>query len=192
MNWVDLAIIAVIVVSALIGWMRGFVREMLGVGSWALAAYVAISWYGTAAPFVRTYIPNPDIANPVAFGAVFLVVLIVLSIIAGIIGRSTRDSSFSALDGTLGIAFGAVRGAVLLFVAYIGAGMLLPPDRWPPEVQQARSIPYIYDGSMWLVSVVPNTYRPIIVAPPSGRETRAADLLQAAPSGNAFGRASRN
>ena len=187
MNWVDLGIIAVIVLSALIGWMRGFVREVLGVASWGLAAYIAMIWYGTAAPFVLTYIPNPDIANPVAFGAVFLVALIVLSVIASMIGRLSRDSALSAVDGTLGIAFGIARGAVLLFCAYIAGGMLLPADRWPPILQDARTLPYIYGGAVWVASMVPTQYRPAVAAPPTGRETRAADLLQANPSGGALG-----
>ena len=192
MNWVDLAILAVIVLSALIGWMRGFVREMLGVASWGLAAYIAVVWYGTASPFVLTYIPNPDIANPVAFGSVFLVALIILSVIASMIGRLARDSSLSTVDGTLGIVFGVARGAVILFCAYIAGGMLLPADRWPPVLQEARTLPYIYSGAMWVASLVPTPYRPNVAAPPSGRETRAADLLQANPSGSALGPSGRS
>jgi membrane protein required for colicin V production len=192
MNWVDLGIVAVVVLSAVIGWMRGFVREVLGVASWAIAAYIAVEWYPTASPFVLTYIPNPDIANPVAFGAVFLAALIVLSVIASMIGRLARDSALSSVDGTLGIAFGVARGAVILFCAYIAAGMLLPADRWPPMVQDARTLPYIYSGAIWVASMVPTQYRPAVVSPPSGRETRAADLLQANPTGRALDQAGRN
>jgi membrane protein required for colicin V production len=188
MNWVDLAILGVIALSAVIGWMRGFVREMLGLVSWALAAWIAVKYYHTAAPFAAIYIPNPDIGDPVAFGAVFLAALIFLSVIASIIGRLARDSSFSMLDGTLGIAFGAVRGVVLMFCAYIAGGMLLPAERWPPVVQDARSLPYIYSGAVWVRSLVPAPYQPgPPPPPPNGRETRAADLLQATPTGHALG-----
>jgi membrane protein required for colicin V production len=192
MNWVDVAVVAVILFSGVIGWLRGFIREMLGVAAWALAAYVAFLWYPTAEPLLARYIENPDIANPAAFGALFLIALVVLSVLASVIGRFARDSALGALDGTLGIVFGLVRGAVLMFVVYIGGGMLLPVDRWPPPLQEARTVPYIHQGAVWLAGMVPEKYRPAVAPPPTGRDARAADLLQANPVGSAMARPVKN
>jgi membrane protein required for colicin V production len=185
MNWVDLVVLAVIAVSALIGLMRGLVREVLGVGAWVLAAFAAVSLYHSAQPIARRYIANPDIADPVAFVVLFLIVLIVLSILAGWIGRITRASPLGGLDRSLGLVFGIVRGIALFIAIYIGCAMLLPVDRWPPPVLQARSLPYIYGGAAWATSQVPPQYRPR-VAPPPGRETSAEALLQANPAGSAL------
>src|ERR1700761_8616980 len=137
MNWVDGAVLAAILVSGLIGWVRGLVREGLGVGAWVLAAYIAFTWYDSAEPLVRRYIGNPDIGNPVAFGAIFVVALLVLSVVASVISRTVQGSALSTVDGTLGLAFGLVRGALLVAVAYIAGALLLPVDRWPPPVQDA-------------------------------------------------------
>lgn len=186
MNWVDLGIIAAIAISGLIGWMRGLVRELLGIGAWALAAFAAIKWYPLVEPFLANYVPNPDIAGPAAGGVVFVAALIVLSVVASMIGRYSRDSAAGSLDGTLGIVFGLARGLVLVAAAYIAGGMLLPIERWPPVLQEARILPYIYDTANRLAALAPEQFRPRVAAPP-GREARAADLYQAPPAGSALG-----
>lgn len=186
MNWVDLVILAVILLSALIGFMRGFVREVLGIGAWVLAAFVAVTWFHPAQQLARRYIDNPDIADPVAFVVLFLLVLIVLSIVAGWIGRLARASPLGGVDRSLGVLFGLVRGFVLFIAIYIGCGMLLPADHWPPPVQRARSLSYIYAGAAWAANQLPAQYRPHVVPPPAGRQATAAELLQASPSGKAM------
>ena len=186
MNWVDLVVLAVLALSGVIGFMRGLVRETLGVGAWVAAGVVAAAYYPNAQEIARRYIANPDIANPVGLGVLFLVVLIVLSIVAGWIGRLVRASPLGGLDRTLGILFGVLRGAALVIVVYIGGAMLIPVDRWPPPVLQARSLPYIYGGAAWAATQVPQGYRPRIDAPPQGPETKAALLLQALPTGRAL------
>ena len=185
MNWVDLGILAAIAVSGLFGWMRGLVREVLGIGAWVLAAWAALTWYPVVDPFVRKYVQNPDIAIPLAGGVVFVVALVALSVVASILGRLCRDSAAGSLDGTLGIVFGLVRGIVLIAAAYIAGGMLLPVERWPPVLQDARALPYIFEVADRLVSLAPEQFRPKVAAPPS-RDTKAADLYQAAPAGSAL------
>ena len=188
MNWVDLAVLAVILLSGLLALMRGFVREVLSIGAWIGAGFFAV-W---AFPFVQDrfhgWIPNKDIADPAAFGAMFLLALLFLSIVAGMAGSVVRGSMLGGIDRTLGMAFGVVRGAALIAFAYIAAGMVVTADRWPPPVLEARSLPYAYEGAAWLVSFLPTEYRPKLSEPPAGRLTRAEDLLHATPQGSATGR----
>lgn len=183
MNWVDCVVLAVLALSGLIGFLRGFVREVLGIAAWVAAAIVTMRLYEPAQALARRYIDNPDIANPVAAGVLFIVVLIILSIIAGWIGKLVRTSVLGGLDRSLGVVFGLVRGAALAVAVYIGGGMLVPVDRWPPPVLEARGLPYIYGGAAWVVTQLPPNYRPKVDAPPQGPETRAAMLLQANPAG---------
>ncbi len=165
MNWVDLTILGVIGISAAIGWLRGFLREVLSIGAWVAAAWIAADWYERAATLIGPYLPSPEFAVPAAFGVVFLAALILLSIVAAVISRLARISALSPLDATLGIVFGIVRGAVVVVVAYIAGAMLLPVDRWPPPVQNARLLPYIYRGATTLVALAPSEYRPAVAAP---------------------------
>jgi membrane protein required for colicin V production len=185
-NWVDLTILAVIAISASLAFARGLVREALSIGSWIGAGFFAV-W---AFPFVqerfRTWLVNPDIADPAAFGAMFVLALLVLSIVAGMIGALVRGSVLGGIDRTLGMAYGIVRGAALVIFAYIVGGMIVSADHWPEAVLQARSLPYAYAGATWAVGLLPEAYRPQLTAPPAGRATKAEDLLHATPQGRAI------
>jgi membrane protein required for colicin V production len=184
-NWVDLAILAVILFSGLLAFMRGFVREVLSIGAWIGAGLFAM-W---AFPFVqerfRGWIANADLADPIAFGAMFLASLIFLSVIAGMIGAVVRGSVLGGIDRTLGMAFGLVRGAALVVFAYIAGGLVVSADHWPEPVLSARSLPYAHDAAVVVVSYLPVEYRPKISDLPQGRETRAENLLHATPQGRA-------
>ncbi len=187
MTWVDLAALGVVAVSALLAFGRGFVREALGIGAWVGAAVLAIHYFDLARPRVREWIPDISIADPIAFALVFLVGLIVFSLIAGTLARLVRASLLGGLDRTLGLVFGIVRGAALLVFAYIVAGMLLPPERWPPPVLNARSLPYISSGAQWAIGKLPAEFRSHFAAPPAQHALGIEDLLRAAPAGYALG-----
>lgn len=190
MNWVDLVVLAVILLSGLLALMRGLVREVLGVGAWIGAGLVA-SPYGVfplVQPWMRRQFNDPATADIVAFGSVFVVALVVLWVVAGIIGNTVRGSVLGGLDRTLGFVFGLARGAVLIAAAYVLVGIALPPEQWPSPVQEARALPLAYRGAVWIAEQVPAAYRPGVAPPPAGRATTAAALLQPAPTGRALTR----
>jgi len=188
LNYVDLAIIAVLALSALLAFLRGFVREVLSIGAWVGAGLFAV-W---AFPFVQDrfhgWIANKDIADPVAFASMFLVCLVFLSIVSGMVGSLVRSSVLSGLDRTMGMVFGLLRGVVLVCCAYIVGCLVTPPDHWPPLVQEARSLPYFYQGAAELVGFVPEKYRPEVLSPVEPGETKSGDLLHATPQGRAITR----
>ena len=188
MNWVDLAVLGVILVSGLFGLLRGLVREALGVGAWLLAA-AAASPYGAlpyAQPIARQHIADPAIADAVAFGVVFLVVLVILLLIVGWISRAVHASALGGLDRSLGLLFGMARGAFLVCLTYILAGMAIAMEQWPPQVIEARSLPFVYRGAAWLREELPKGYQPLVAPPPGAKPATAADLLRAAPLGRAI------
>lgn len=189
MNWVDLVVLAVLALSGLLAFMRGLVREVLGLGAWLVAAFVA-SPYGVfpmVQPWMRQQFNDPTTADIIAFGSVFIVTLIVLWIIAGTLGALVRDSVLGGLDRTLGLLFGIARGAVLVAVLYMLVGMAVPAEQWPQPVLQARALPTVYHGAEWLAAQLPQGYRPTVTAPPTEKPTTSADLLQPRPEGRALG-----
>ena len=188
MNWVDLVVLAVVLVSGLVGVLRGMVREVLGVAAWVAAAYVA-SPYGLfpyVAPWARKQVSDPGVGDILAFGGVFLMALIILWIVVGMVSSRVRGSALGGLDRTFGLVFGIARGAVLLAATYIMGGFLSPSEGWPAPVQQARLLTPVHQGAEWLAGQVPPPYRPNVAKPPAGRATAAADLLHATPAGRAL------
>jgi membrane protein required for colicin V production len=193
MNLVDLAVLAIVAISALLGLSRGLVRELLGLGAWLFSGYLAVTYAPVVEPYAQRAIGNPDLAGPAAYGVTFVVTLIVLSLLANLVGRMVRFSMLGGLDRSLGLVFGAARGLVVLVAAYILGAFMMPPENWPPPLRQARSLPLLYDGATWVTAHLPEKYRPHVAAPPEGRLTTALDLLHATPEGSALGPApSRN
>ncbi|MSP03902.1 MAG: CvpA family protein [Acetobacteraceae bacterium] len=191
MNAVDYALLAVLAVSGLLAFLRGLVREILGIAAWIGAAVISL-W---AAPFVRPYtktylgqyLTDPTLQDYAAFGAVFIVAVIVLLMISHWVGALVRQSPLGGVDRSLGLLFGLARGAALAVVAYIAASWLVPMDRWPEMVLQARSLPLTYQGAAWVAGQLPQPYRPMLYVPPKGKDAIAADLLYATPAGRATG-----
>ena len=185
MTWVDLCVLGILAVSGLLAFLRGFVREALGIGAWLGAALAAVWAAPYARPRFREWLGAPDLVDPVTYGAVFLAALVVLLLISGWISSLMRMSALGGLDRTLGLVFGLVRGAAVVVFAYIATGLVVPPDRWPEPVLAARSLPLAYAGAQFAVGLLPEAYRPRVVQPPDGREPTEDALLRAAPEGRA-------
>jgi membrane protein required for colicin V production len=186
MNLVDLVVLGIVAISAILGLSRGFVREMLGLGSWLLAAYGAFRFGPEFVPMADRAIGNPDISGIVAYAGTFLVLVIVFSLLANLVGRLVRVSVLGGLDRTLGLAFGIVRGVAVMVVAYILGGAVLPHP-WPPQVVQARTVPLLREGAVWATSMLPEEYRPNVPQPPDDKPTTSAELLHVTPEGRALG-----
>lgn len=187
MNWVDLIVIAVLAISAVLAFLRGFVREVLGVGAWVGAALFAANTVDLVRARFHEWLGGAEFGDPAAWVAMFLLALVVLSIITGMLARLVRDSGLGGPDRTVGVAYGLVRGAALLVVAYVVGGFLIAPERWPPPVQHAASLPYIYQGAKWVASLLPEKYRPPVPLPPEGVVPKASELFQSTPQGRAVG-----
>ena len=78
MTWVDLAVFGFILISGLLAFARGLVREVLGIGAWVGAFAAAFFALPATRGIVRGWLPSPEWIDPVSFIIVFLVALIVL------------------------------------------------------------------------------------------------------------------
>jgi len=187
-NWADAIVVAVVALSATLAFARGLVRELFGIGAWVGAAYFAICTVDLVRDRITQFVGGPDLGTPLAYAAMFLPALIVLSIVTHALGNLVRGSVLGSLDRTLGVGFGVARAGLLVAAAYIALGWLVPPDNWPEAVRRARSTPYAHAVAVWVVQYLPEQYRPNIAPPPAQRETSSADLLHATPQGRAIAR----
>jgi membrane protein required for colicin V production len=188
MSWVDLAVLGVVALSALLAFLRGLVREVLGIGAWLAAGLGAVWGLPIARPEVHQWFGDPPWVEPATFVVIFLALLLVLMLIARAISGVVRNSPLGGLDRTLGLVFGILRGAALIIIAYIVGGMVVPVDHWPEPVLEARLLAPTFEGARWAVLMVPVEYRPRLYAPPPGREASADALLHVTPQGSALGR----
>lgn len=179
MTWVDGVLLLVMVLSAILAFLRGFVREALGIGAWIGAAFAAFAFRGLVRPFMEQLVREPWIADGLAVAAIFLVVLIVLKLVIHVLAGKVQASPLGGVDRSLGALFGLARGFVIAILAYVLAGLLEPDTgQWPEPVREARSLPHVADGARWVVGLLPQEYRPRVAAPPERRVPTQEDLLR--------------
>lgn len=123
---VDGVVAAVIVVSALLAYSRGFVREAMAIAGWVAAAVLAFLFAAQAEPLVKE-IPyvgdflrgSCELAIIAAFSVVFALALVVVSLFTPLFSTVVQRSALGGIDQALGFVFGALRGILLVAVALV-------------------------------------------------------------------------
>lgn len=160
----DFVIIAVLLISASLSLIRGFTKEVLSITGWVVSSYAAIFLGPSLKPVLANY---TDISWVITSGAmliVFLIVLIVFSIGGSMIASQLKGSSLGPLDRSLGIIFGAARGAFIVCMAYLGISAVIPEDDHPDFIADAKLRPMLQTGSAAVVAIVPLDRLPLNLA----------------------------
>lgn len=152
-NWADFAIIGIVVVSALISLKRGFVREAISLATWIIAIWIALRLFVFVATLLTPYIHSHELRNVVAFGGIFLIVLIIGSLINFLFSRLIDRTGLSGSDRILGLVFGIARGILLVGILVLMGNIIsLMHDPWWTNSQL---IPHFQGLAKWLQGFVP-------------------------------------
>ena len=154
-SYLDLAVLGIVLVSALLSMMRGFTREVLAIASWAAAAAAAYYFYPLLMPYLTPYIHKEVIAQAAAAAAVFFVTLIVVSLFTVRLSDAILDSKIGALDRSLGFVFGVARGFLLAVVAFAIFNWLVSEKQQPEWVKNARTRPVLTETADRIVAMLP-------------------------------------
>jgi membrane protein required for colicin V production len=147
MNWFDFAVLGVLALSGLLAMARGFVKELLSLMGWIIAAIVTFIALPYVRDPVRDLVKSQTIADIGAGIVIFLVVLVICGFITGWLTRKMPGGTFGFLDGLLGLVFGLARGALLVALAYVLLQVAFKSDNLPPWVVQAKTKPYLDGGA---------------------------------------------
>lgn len=151
----DGIVIAVMLLSAILAMIRGLVREVLSLASWAAAAAAAWYFFPILLPIAKEHIAEDIIAKGVVVGGTFLLVLLIVSYVTMRISDFMLDSQIGALDRSLGFVFGAARGLLLAVIAVMFFNWLVAPDRQPTWVAGAKSKPMLDGLGNRIVAALP-------------------------------------
>src|SRR5665647_2394169 len=152
----DILLLVVMLVSGLLAMIRGFMREILSIGAWGVAALATLWAYAKVLPVAQGYFSNNTVATAVTVGGVFLLTLLIVSIITVRISDMVLDSRVGALDRTLGFLFGLGRGLVIVVVAFLFFAWLVPERSQPTWVSGAKSKVVLQSTGQWLMSMLPD------------------------------------
>ena len=156
-TWLDMVLLGIMLISAFLAMVRGFMRELLSIAAWAIAAAAALYFGGKVAPIVKSQVNVSDTVAAVIAGAViFLVALLIISIFTVRISDKISDSKIGPLDRTMGFLFGLGRGLILVAVAYTFTSWFVEePKQWP-GIRDAKSVVVLKATRDWLMSLLPD------------------------------------
>ncbi len=142
---IDGIVAAVIILSAILAYSRGFVRESLAILGWVGAAIMAFLFAGAARPLIaqipvlRNYLgDNCELGMIAGFAVVFAVALVVFSILTPLFSSVVQRSALSGIDQGMGFLFGVARGILLVAVAFIVYDRVMTSQSYA-QVDNSRS-----------------------------------------------------
>ncbi|WP_424966890.1 MULTISPECIES: CvpA family protein [unclassified Dinoroseobacter] len=142
---VDGIVAGVILVSALLAFSRGLVREVMAIAGWIAAAIVAFLFAGQAEPLLKElpYVgpilqDSCELAIIAAFAAVFAITLVVVSVFTPLFSGLIQRSALGGIDQGLGFFFGAVRGILLVAVGLLAYDRIMTTETIP-MIEESRS-----------------------------------------------------
>ena len=159
MTGFDWVIIIILVISTVLGVIRGFVREALSILSWIVALWLASTFCAQAGEYITQFvaIPAPAFRVAAGFAAIFVITLFVFSLVSYLLTKLLVRDGVKGTDRVLGLGFGFLRAVAivaLLMVAIKGLG-LNNSDWW----NKSQLISHFQPVAGYLESVLPEEWR---------------------------------
>jgi membrane protein required for colicin V production len=173
-TFIDCLIVLIIVVSAGYAAWRGFLWETLTIFAWVAAALACLYFGPYIIPLTRSLVQQDWLASLLAYAAVFLAVFIPLAFMTARFSTSVKHSPIGPLDRAAGVAFGIVRGLVIVGLAYLAFTYFVPIRNQPHWVTEARLMPMVQSAADVLLSVVPDHPRDYTYVPKHEEDVRQA------------------
>jgi len=157
-NGLDAIVGIVILVSGVLAFLRGFIHEILSVAAWIGAVLAALYGLPYARPISRDIIPINLVADSVAALAIFIVVLVLLSILTKMLANSVQASALNNLDRSLGFVYGLARAAVIIAVGMITLDWFVAKQDRPEWMRAAKSLSLMEFSAELVRNLVPETF----------------------------------
>lgn len=148
----DYLVLAILLISALLGLMRGLVKEVLSLCAY-LAAFLGAIWWGPkVSNWLSVYIENPLLRTGVSYVVVFLVVLLLVGLLNMTLGTLIERTGLTPADHGLGAMFGFMRGLLLVLILVTLAGYTeLPSEPWWTEARlSGATVQAVQQLKQWL------------------------------------------
>lgn len=112
-SWIDWAFLSVMLLSVVVGVVRGLIYEVMSLLGWILAFVAANAFGRLLAPAIPVGAPGSGLNLAVSFAAVFIGTLIVWNLLSWLVKKLVQASPLNPLDRVLGAFFGLLRGGLI-------------------------------------------------------------------------------
>lgn len=155
-QFLDVALVAFVLISAIYATYRGFVAESLSVFAWVAAAFATLYFGPWTSYWMRGMVSPPWLGEVVGYAVVFIVVVLPLSFASSRFAASVKKSQVGTLDAALGAGFGVLRGLVVVGIAYLVLTAFQPLSEQPRWITDARLMPVVLKSAEVVSSLIPD------------------------------------
>lgn len=159
---VDGGVAVIILISAILAYSRGLVREILSIAGWVVAAIAAYMLTPTVEPLLKEVPILSDFISGscvlsliIAFAVVFAIALIVVSIFTPLFSGMIQKSAVGGIDQGLGFLFGVARGILLVLIALILYDNIFPEGDRLAMVENSKSREILSSSQSNLAEMLP-------------------------------------
>ncbi len=154
MIWIDYTIVGLILISSVIGLLRGFFREAFSLVIWVAAIWIGLTFSREFSVYFDALISYPSARIATAFAVLFFMTLILGGLISYLLGELVKKTGLTGTDRFVGMFFGIARGMVVVAIIIMLAGLTpLPEDPWWKE---STLIPPFQSLAVWLRDHIPS------------------------------------
>jgi membrane protein required for colicin V production len=158
MTGFDIAVLIIVGLGAVTGFMRGFVQEVLALTAWVLALIAIHYLHSPLSASLEDILGTSSGAAVLAFALLLLVPYAIVKLLAKRLGEASRNSVLGPIDRLLGFGFGAVKGMVITVMAFsvlvLGYDTVWGAGGRPVWITQARAYPFVNAASEALVKMI--------------------------------------
>lgn len=131
MQTIDIVILVALVLPAIVGAVYGFLNIVFSLAAWAIALGVSLKFSPHFAPLFADHVETPLLRDVLAFIAVFVIALMLLSIAGYFIVKLLGRTGLTAADRIFGFFFGiALGGAIIAVVVFLAGFTAVPKEPW--------------------------------------------------------------
>jgi membrane protein required for colicin V production len=157
-------ILLVVVVSSIFGFIRGVTKELLSLLSWGGSVFLTVAAFPYAKDIARSYIRHALIADIITTGALFVVLLIFISIFNYVCSNFVKKSFLGRADAVLGGGFGILRGGFLLAAVEILLTQYVWPEVSPQFIAESKLRPLVIKMADFAVLILPDEWQQSLIS----------------------------
>lgn len=163
MTGFDIVVLLLVGMGAITGFLRGFVQEVLALLAWVFAVVAIRAMHTPLSEFILQYVGTESGASVLSFAILLLIPYAGTKVLAGWMGKASRNSVLGPIDRLLGLGFGTIKGLLIAVMAFsvlvLGYDTVWGVGGRPQWITQSRSYPFINASSEAMVQMIADRRR---------------------------------
>lgn len=186
MTGFDYIVFVVVALAAIAGFFRGFVEEVLALAAWCLALLAVHYFHAMLTGVLTDYVHNETGAGIIAFALLLAIPYFGTKWLAASLGRASRNSGLGPIDRVLGFGFGAIKGFVVMVLAFsllvFAYDVVWGPKGRPAWIKDGRTYPFLNAASDELMSMIAERRSAAVKAARDSATDAAVDAVEGGSS----------